>query len=156
VFVIVGRAPFGEDVDRRAQYEAHARARGVADRVRFVGFHEDVRPAVADFDVLVLPSRQEPYGRSILEAMALGTPVVASRVGGVPEILSHGADALLVPPGDPAALAEALGSLLDDPARRRGLADRALQRVREGFDAAVVSRRVQDLLEEAARDQRRS
>lgn len=151
LFVAIGRVPFGSRIDCGARYEALARELGIAERFRFAGFREDVRPAVADFDVLALPSFQEPFGRSVIEAMALGVPVVASRVGGLPEILTDGRDGLLVPAGDVGALAQAIGSLVDDPQRRQALAQAALARVRESFDVEVLSRRIQDLLMEASR-----
>ena len=150
VFVVVGRVPVGAPVDHQAEYQARARELGIADRFLFAGFREDVRPAVVDFDLLVLPSFQEPFGRSIIEAMALGTPVVASRVGGIPEILTDGADGLLVAPGDVAGLAQAIAALVDDRERRRSLAQAALARARTSFDVSVLSARIQALLLEAA------
>lgn len=149
VFVAAGRVPVGSAVDYRARYEALARALGIADRFRFEGFLDDVRPMVADCDLLVLPSFQEPFGRSVIEAMALGTPVVASHVGGLPEIIDSGVHGLLTPPGDVAALAQAIGALIDDPAARRAMAARALDRVREDFDIVRLTARVQDILLQA-------
>jgi glycosyltransferase involved in cell wall biosynthesis len=146
VFVAVGQVPIGNPVDYQARYESLARELGIADRFRFVGFREDVRPAVAEFDMLVLPSLQEPFGRSIIEAMALGTPVVASRVGGIPEIITDGRDGLLVEPGDVGGLAGAISSLLDDASRRAKLADAALETVRQRFDVAELTRQIEDLL----------
>ena len=149
-FVIVGRVPIGSLVDHRAEYEALSRALGIGGRVIFAGFRDDVRPAVIDFDVLCLPSYQEPFGRSIVEAMALGRPVVASRVGGIPEIITDGTDGLLVPAGDPDALASAIARLVDDPSLRRELGAAARATVRTRFDVAVLTRRLQALLLEAA------
>jgi L-malate glycosyltransferase len=149
-FVAVGGVPPGSPIDYRADYEQLARDLGIAERFRFAGFRDDVRPAVIDFDVLVLPSRQEPFGRSIIEAMALGTAVVASRVGGIPEILTDGRTGLLVPVGDVEKLAAAIASLIDEPERRAALAQEALREVRERFDVAQLSRRVQSLLIETA------
>ena len=84
---------------------------------------------VADCDVLVLPSLQEPFGRSVIEAMALGTPVVASRVGGIPEIIDDGVHGLLTRPGDPEALARALAALQDPKNKRMIKADDSLKTV---------------------------
>ncbi|OFW17794.1 MAG: hypothetical protein A3F69_01030 [Acidobacteria bacterium RIFCSPLOWO2_12_FULL_66_10] len=149
VFVAAGREPVGSMVPYRARYEALAGDLGIADRFRFVGFHGDVRPIVLDCDVLVLPSLQEPFGRSVIEAMALGTAVIASRVGGIPEIIDHETHGLLVPPGDVDALASAIGTLVDDPTRRRALATAALARVRGHFDISMLSLALQDVLLEA-------
>jgi glycosyltransferase involved in cell wall biosynthesis len=150
LFVAIGRVPPDNPVDHRAGLERLTHELGIADRFRFLGFRADVRPAVADLDVLVLPSLQEPFGRSIIEAMALGVPVVASRVGGIPEILTDGRDGLLVPPGDVEALAAAIGGLVDEPARRAALAGAAQQRVRRELDVARLSERIEALLLEAA------
>lgn len=150
-FVAVGRVPIGNPVDHRAEYEGLARELGIEGRFRFAGFREDVRGAVVDFDVLVLPSFQEPFGRSIIEAMALGTPVVASRVGGIPEVLTDGQEGLLAEPGDVPGLARAIGRLADDRAYRQALSQRALERVRTSFDVEVLGRRMQELLLEAGR-----
>ena len=146
IFVAVGGVPIGSPDDYRDRYEQLAHELGIQDRFRFAGFREDVRSAVADFDMLVLPSRQEPFGRSIIEAMALGTAVVASNVGGIPEIVRDQENGLLVPPGDVKRLAAAIASLIDNPQRRETLAAQALLDVQERFDVARLSRQIQDLL----------
>jgi glycosyltransferase involved in cell wall biosynthesis len=146
VFVALGRTPMGQPEDWGARYEALAAELGIADRFLFPGFVDDVRAAVADFDVLALPSLQEPFGRSIIEAMALGTPVVASDVGGIPEIITNGEDGVLVPPGDAEALAGALASMLDHPERRRAIADAGRRRIETSFDVARLTERVQSVL----------
>jgi glycosyltransferase involved in cell wall biosynthesis len=93
--------------------------------------------------LLVLPSRYENFPLSLLEAMSCAVPVVASRVGGIPELVADGETGLLVPPGDPAALAEAMGRLVDGPALARalGAAARSTIEARYSWDA-VVSRLV--------------
>ncbi|MBC8073913.1 MAG: glycosyltransferase family 4 protein [Deltaproteobacteria bacterium] len=141
--VVLGRVPLGSPVDYGAQYQALAEQLGIADHVHFVGFDPDVRAAVADCDVLALPSLQEPFGRSIIEAMALGTTVLASDVGGIPEIIDHGVHGLLAPPGDDSALAEQLGKLAADPALRARLAGAARARVERDFDVAGLTAKVQ-------------
>jgi glycosyltransferase involved in cell wall biosynthesis len=83
--------------------------------------------------------------------MALGTPVVASRVGGIPEVLKDGEEGLLAEPGDVESLASAIGRLVDDRVYRQELSRRALERVRSGFDVAVLGLRMQELLLEAGR-----
>jgi glycosyltransferase involved in cell wall biosynthesis len=117
------------DGSERPRVEARARELGIADRVHVTGFlpHDQVPAALAHADVAVLPSVFEELGTAMLEALHLGLPFVASRVGGIPEVVRDGESALLVEPGDPAALAGALGRVLADPAlaARLGAAGRA-------------------------------
>ena len=147
---LAGRVPIGSPVDYRARYRELAATLGISAQVHFLGFVADVRSLVADADALVLPSLQEPFGRSIIEAMALGTPVIASRVGGIPEVLDDGIDGLLVPPADDLALSHALERLVSDPALRAALAARAEREVRARFDVARSSEQMQQLLLRAA------
>jgi glycosyltransferase involved in cell wall biosynthesis len=120
----------GEDGGMAAAVDARTSALGLAGRVRRVGHVADDRTLAAAYRearALVLPSDYEAFGLVILEALAQGTPVVASKVGGIPEIVEDGRSALLVPPGSSSALAEALGRLWDDPdlGRRLGEAGRS-------------------------------
>jgi len=119
-FLLVG------DGERRLALEAQVRARGLQDRIVFTGYREDASSVMAGTDLVVLPSINEGMGRVLVMAMALGKPIVATRVGGVAELLGEGEAGLLVPPRDPAALAEAITALLRDPqqARRLGEAGR--------------------------------
>jgi glycosyltransferase involved in cell wall biosynthesis len=109
------------DGPERVALEASARSLGLAARARFRGARDDVPDLLAACDVFVLPSRREGLGVAALEAMALARPVVASRVGGLAEAVLHETTGLLVPPEDPAALADALERLLRDPALRERL-----------------------------------
>ncbi len=99
---------------------------GLPPNVRLLGFLADIRPLLRAADVLAVPSRREGQGIAALEAMAAGVPLAASAVGGLAEMLSDGETALLVPPGDPAALAVALSRLQSDARLRRNLAASAL------------------------------
>lgn len=100
----------------RGDLEAQARALGIAPRVRFAGFREDVRALLAAADLAAIPSLQEGQSLFAVEAMAAGTPVVASTAGGLAEMVREGETGLSVPPGDATALAAALARLLDDAA----------------------------------------
>ena len=99
---------------RRETLEAQARDLRIAHRVVFTGRRDDVPAVTAALDVAVLPSYREAQGLSILEAMALSRPVVASNVGGIPEMITDGVTGLLVPPHDATALAGAIARLLRD------------------------------------------
>jgi glycosyltransferase involved in cell wall biosynthesis len=114
-FLLVG------DGEMRPALKAQARSLGLADRIVFTGFREDVPSVIAGTDIVVLPSVNEGMGRVLVMAMALGKPIVATRVGGVAELLQNGEAGLLVPPRDAAALAEAILTLLQDPVRALAL-----------------------------------
>jgi glycosyltransferase involved in cell wall biosynthesis len=133
------------DGDARPELERNA-ARLALD-ARFRGDVADGRDVMEDFDVFVLPSRAENLPIVILEAMASAVPVVATRVGGVPELLDDGAG-LLVDAENPAALADAIKTLIDDPARRRAIGEQGARRVAEHFDPATVARRTIELYEQ--------
>jgi glycosyltransferase involved in cell wall biosynthesis len=132
-FDIVGGGPLA------AELRARAASLGVAPAFTFHGHREDARAWAADADVVVLPSRSEGLPNAILEAMAAGRPVVASAVGGIPDAIEHGVTGLLVPPGDPLALADALARLAADPlaAGRMGQAAREAASSRFSFDRMV-------------------
>jgi len=141
----------GADVpEMRADFEARAREGGIAERVHFAGFQKDVRPFLQEFDLFVHPSYGEPFGLSIVEAMAMRKPVVACASGGVPEIITHGADGWLVRERSSEAVAEAMAALLKDEALCRRLGARARQTVCERFtprqQCAAVVRRYAGLL----------
>jgi glycosyltransferase involved in cell wall biosynthesis len=130
---------------------------GAFDRqsVTFTGRRDDVPAVTAALDVAVLPSYREAQGLSILEAMALSRPVVASAVGGIPEMIEHGRTGLLVPPRDPEALAASIIRLLTDHpyADTIGRAGRDL--VHERFCLELMVRAVETIYDEAVADERR-
>jgi glycosyltransferase involved in cell wall biosynthesis len=127
-FVAVGRGPLERDLR-----EQHARL-GLGDRFQFLGYRPDAVRVMSAFDVFCLPSRHEGLPIALMEALALGLPVVATRVGGVAEVVTDGHDAVLVPSHQPGLLAEALTALAADPQRRAAMANAASRRS-EMFDA---------------------
>ena len=146
-FVVVGAPLFGEE-DYEAGLRQQARNLGIADRVEFRGFTRDVVGELRKLDVLVHASTTgEPFGQVIIEGMAVGLPVVASRGGGVPEIIAHGENGLLTPMGDATALATALCSLLDDPSAARRLGRAGYEHVRQHFRASTGARQVANIYE---------
>jgi glycosyltransferase involved in cell wall biosynthesis len=106
---------------------------GIAERVHFLGYQPNPERVLARAQVFVLSSRSEGLPRSVLEAMRAGLPVVASRVGGVPEAVSDGVSGMLVAPGRPAELAEALCRLLDDYSLRTRLGFEARRAYEDRF-----------------------
>lgn len=123
---------------RRGWLEQQAVSRGLAPRVQFVGQLEDVGGVLAAADGVILPSRWEGLPLVLLEAMARGRPIVASRVGGMADALEDGVSGTLVPPGDPAALAAALESLHKRADKAWRMARVAAQRVRERYTWPAV------------------
>ncbi|MEP6807843.1 MAG: glycosyltransferase family 4 protein, partial [Chloroflexota bacterium] len=118
------------------------------DRIVFTGRREDVAAITGEIDVAVLPSLREAQGISILEAMARRKPVVASAVGGIPEVLTDGHDGLLVPPADPAALAEACIRLACSPPLRAQLGEAGRATVEARFSLDAMVRRIEEVYDE--------
>lgn len=113
--------------------------------VEFVGFQENVYNMLDRFDVFVLPSVMEGFGLVLLEAMALKKPVVATSVGGIPEVVQDGVTGILVSPRDPKPLAEAIQRLLQNPQMRFEMGAAGRARVERCFSREQAVRRVQDL-----------
>jgi glycosyltransferase involved in cell wall biosynthesis len=133
VLLVVGGDPFGRG---REQLVALAEELEIDHRTHFLGIRDDVPDLLGAADLFVLPSRWEGLGLVFLEAMAVGLPVVATRISAVPEVVQDGETGWLVPAGDPASLATALLTALDDPAerRRRGAAGRVRLEQRFGLE----------------------
>jgi len=144
----------GEGAERTA-LELHAMGLGISRSVTFTGRRDDVPAVTAALDVAVLPSYREAQGLSILEAMALSRPVVASAVGGIPEMIEHGRTGLLVPPRDPEALAASLVRLLTDHPYADTLARAGHDLVYERFCVELMVRAVETIYDEAVADERR-
>jgi L-malate glycosyltransferase len=115
------------DGSRRAELEHQAAALGIASQVTFRGYCSDVAGVLRESDVFAFPSFMEASPNAVLEAMAAGLPVVATHVGGIPEVVSDGRNGLLVPPGDADALAGGLLRVLEAPDRGRALGEAARQ-----------------------------
>ncbi|MBU1675223.1 glycosyltransferase, partial [bacterium] len=143
VFLIAGTGPPAEE----ARLRALTAALGLDDgTVRWLGFRDDVPSLLAVSDVVVLPSREEGFPNALLEAMALGVPAIGTPVDGIPELIADGVNGLLVPVGDPAALAGAMARLLDDEDLRRGLGAAAAESIRAEFDLTAMMDRVESAL----------
>ena len=130
---------------------AIAREQGIERHVIFTGRRDDIPAITAAFDVAVLPSYREAQGLTILEAMALSRPVVASNVGGIPEMVEDGVTGLLVPPHDPPALAAAIVRLLADHQLADMVARAGHDLVHDRFCIQLMVNAVQELYDEGAR-----
>ncbi len=140
-FVLVGDGPL------RPEFERLANDLGIGDRVRFLGDRQDIPAILASIDVSILPSDSESLSNVILESMAAGVPVVASHVGGNPELITDGRG-ILVPPRDEQKLASAVDLLLRDGAMRAALGREAKQFAEQHFTIAQMRRRHEELYAE--------
>jgi len=143
-FLVVGAGPY------RPVLEKMAADFGIKDQVVFTGFRDDVYSLMADLDLLVISSLWEGFGLTAIEAMALGVPVVATEVGGLPEVVLHGETGLLAPPANPAALARNILWMLDHPGEASSMAEKGGQIVREKFTSTVMARRTEELYRRVA------
>ncbi|MER3409103.1 MAG: hypothetical protein C4306_03150 [Thermoleophilia bacterium] len=144
-FLVAGEGP------ERAAMERRAQALGLGDRVRFLGPlpRQRVLELFRAADATVLSSTWENFPHAVIESLAVGTPVIATRVGGVAEVVEEGVNGLLVPPGDAQALAQAIRRLLAEPGLRQQLAAKAEDSVAR-FSPQAVYGRIESLLLEAA------
>ena len=148
---IVGSQKLSGHVDR---LKSVAQQLGVAPQILWLGQCADVCEILQALDVYVQPSLEEPLGLSILEAMAFGLPVVASRVGGIPEVVVPGHTGLLVPPADPGALADAIVAMVNDPVGRQQFGQAGRQRVHEEFSPDHLVPRIEAAFARAVRARR--
>jgi glycosyltransferase involved in cell wall biosynthesis len=147
-FLVVG------DGALRGQTEARARAAGIADRMIFTGWRHDMPVVCADLAALVVSSDNEGTPMSAIEAMASSVPVVATRVGGLPDLIRDGETGVLVPPRDAAALSLAITGLLKDPARRERMGAAARADVAARFDVSRMLQETHALYEACLRETR--
>jgi glycosyltransferase involved in cell wall biosynthesis len=132
--VLVGKGDM--DVDLRTE----ALKKNANGKIKFLGWREDIDEIMPLFDVLVLPSLNEGMGRVLVEAMAAGKPVVASRVGGIPDLVRHAETGYLVPPADEKALADGIKKLLDDPEKAKQMGQRGKERCRQFSLEAMIEK----------------
>lgn len=138
-FQIAGDGP------RMAELQELAATLGVVDRVSFLGHREDVPALLGGADIFVLPSRSEAFPNGAIEAMAAGLPVIASATGGLLDLIDSGRTGLLVPPDDPAALADAIAGLVVSPARASVLGAAARDEVTRRYSFDRMVRAFEDL-----------
>lgn len=143
---IAGR---GEEEQRLRDMAADA---GIASRVHVLGFRSDAPDILAAGDLFVMPSLSEGLPLALVEAMATGLPIIASDVGGIPEVVARDQEAVLVPAASPPALAAAMRSLLGDPARRAAIGAAAQRRAYRDFSVATMGSAYEALYRGLARD----
>ncbi|MDQ6700906.1 MAG: glycosyltransferase [Acidobacteriota bacterium] len=139
--LLAGEGPLRTDIERQIQ------ALGVGQSVRLLGRRQDIPDMLAAADLFVIASRWEGNPLAVMEAMSAGVPVVATAVGGVPELVSEGETGLLVVPGEPAMLASAICRLLDDATRRAAMGRAAMRKAERDFDVGVMARAYEQLYE---------
>lgn len=137
--VLIGAGPDEDKLKKLAEEQ------GVAGTVVFAGYRADARRLMCAFDIFALPSRYEAQPYALLEAMAAGKPAVAAKVGGLPSALTDGVTGLFFPSEDAAALAEALGRLLDDRPMRESMGRAARKRAEADFSRAAMLARTEAL-----------
>jgi glycosyltransferase involved in cell wall biosynthesis len=146
--VLIGDGPMQDELKELAA------ELGISPHVVFLGTRPDIPECLAALDLFVLPSLNEGMGRVLLEAMAVGCPVVATRVGGIPDIVTDGATGLLVPPRDDRALAEAILTLLRDRSRRAAYGEAAKRHVDGRFDIKTMVHNIERLYDEVWQEKR--
>jgi glycosyltransferase involved in cell wall biosynthesis len=150
---VVGDAIYPHSNSYKQKLLSLVDSNGLKDRVIFTGFREDIPEILASFDILVLPSRSEGFGRVNLEAMAMGKPVISTKIGGIPEVVLDGVTGILVPPRDSKALSHAVTRLLNDSHLRESMGQEGRRRVEEHFTLQAHVQRIEriyaDVLKEA-------
>jgi len=142
ILVLVGK---GDDKgEEETKLKEQVENLGLADRVLFLGWRPDVDEIMGCFDIFVLPSLNEGMGRVLVEAMAAGLPIVASRVGGIPDLIKDGKNGLLVPPADASALGNTISALLEDKEKRKRMGEAGKKMCRP-YSAEAMVEQIDDL-----------
>ena len=140
-FVFLGDGELASELSKMAS------SRGIKN-VMFLGWRQDVPEVMSTFDIFVLPSLNEGMGKVLVEAMALGKPIVASDVGGIPDLVIHNHNGLLVPPADVEGLINSINELLHDPIKRKEMGDRG-KVVAADYSAEAMIQKIDQLYDEA-------
>jgi glycosyltransferase involved in cell wall biosynthesis len=138
----------GPDAEASEEFKSRSQAYGIAENISILGFRQDARAIIASSDLFVLPSVSDPLPVVVLEAMALGVPVVATRSGGSEEMVVDGETGLLVPINDPVALAIAINNLLSNPQKLPEMGERSRQRTSEVFSHRAYIQRFEQIFRE--------
>lgn len=153
-FHIVGQPGFLQsDLDYFRSLEMLIQQLNLTERIVFCQPVENLSPVLGEFDVLVSSSHIETFGRTLVEAMAMAKPVVATAVGGVPEVVADNEVGFLVPAGDVVAMAEKINLLVENPALCQAMGRNGVRRVLERFDVRAITRRWEQTYESLLQDQ---
>jgi glycosyltransferase involved in cell wall biosynthesis len=144
ILIVVGAPLFNRDEEYSRRLTQTVHTLGFDERVLFLGARDDVAAITRAMDLVVVNSTNEPFGLVVLEGMACGTPVLATAVDGIPEIIKHGENGWLVAPGDKTALVSAIVDLIKQPQLRAGLAARGCEKVKSHFSAAKYMRELEE------------
>ncbi len=145
-FILVGEG------SKRRKLEEKVNSEGLKEQIIFVGWQEDVASIMGILDILVLPSLNEAVGIVLLEAQSLGVPVIASNVGGIPEMVNPEASGILVPPAEPEILALAISQLLADSQRLQDMSRSAKDWVKDRFKADRMCEKVIDVYQQELKE----
>lgn len=135
----------GKNTPFRSELESEAKKLNVEDNIQFLGFQEDVSSILKRLDIFVLPSLHETFSIAVIEAMAVGLPVIATRCGGPEEIIADGVNGVLVPPRDHQAIAEKMFLLLRDAELRQKVARKAREQVVKNYTLETMTSHYQNL-----------
>ena len=140
--ILVGK---GDDTgEEEIKLKEQVERAGLEDKIRFLGWRPDVDEIMGCFDIFVLPSLNEGMGRVLVEAMAAGLPIVASRVGGIPDLVKDGKNGLLVSPADATALAKAISALLEDKEKRKRMGEMGTK-IGQQYSTEAMVEQIDDL-----------
>lgn len=128
-------APAPDEPHLEAAVSARAEQLGISDRIRLMGFRSPVEPCMAGVDILLVPALNEPFGRTLIEAMFLGTPLIATNHGGNPEAIDNARTGFLIPPENPAAFTAPIHELLSDPICWQTISETARTDALENYSA---------------------
>jgi len=149
-FVIIGYATNYKETIFKQKCERLSKELSINNKVIFTEFKKDIRPYLKDFDIVVIPSiNPDPFPRVSIEAMAMGKPIIGTRMGGIPESIEDGITGYLVPPQDPKALCEKILLLLDDKEKRRDFGIKARRHAKVSFNIKIKTKEIEKLLEKA-------
>lgn len=130
------------------KFEADVARLKADDVVKFIGFRKDIPDLMSTADLFVLPSVAEAFGVVFAEAIYLGVPIVATKIGGIPEIVDDGSDGILIPPADSDAIASTVADLINNPQKLAGLKNNGREKVIEKFEFEEMTRRYEKVYED--------